>query len=136
MNEQIKISTLINAAQPIVWAKYTEPAHIVNWNFASDDWCCPHAANDMKVGGLYDVRMEAKDGSFGFDFKATFTAVEPGQGFTYRMKDGRMCTVQLISQGDQTEVQVSFDPENMNPIEMQQAGWQAILNNFKAYVEK
>ena len=136
MSEQIKISALIEAERPVVWSKYTEPEHIVNWNFASDDWCCPRAANDMKVGGLYDVRMEAKDGSFGFDFRATFTAVEPEHAFTYRMEDGRMCTVQLISQGDQTEVQVSFDPENMNPIEMQQAGWQAILNNFKAYVEK
>jgi uncharacterized protein YndB with AHSA1/START domain len=135
MNEQIHISAQIAAPKGQVWTKYTDPLHIVNWNFANPDWCCPSAKNDLCVDGMYDVRMEAKDGSFGFDFRAVYTELEIEKSFTYRMEDGRMCTVEFTETDGETKIDVHFDPENINPIEMQQAGWQAILNNFKVYVE-
>ena len=81
------------------------------------------------------MRMEAKDGSFGFDFRATYTELEADNSFTYRMEDGRMCKVDFTETEGGTKMDIHFDPENMNPVELQQAGWQAILNNFKAYVE-
>ena len=88
----------------------------------------------MRVGGIYNARMEAKDGSFGFDFNAIYTEVSLGNNFTYGMAD-RMVNVQFIEQGTDTEVIVTFDAENENPLDLQQAGWQAILNNFKNYTE-
>ena len=131
---QITIQATINANKQKVWDYYTQPEHITNWNFASNDWCCPSASNDLKVGGRYVARMEAKDGSFGFDFDATYTAINPGTSFTYEF-GGRQATVEFCEAAGQTNVTVTFDPETENPIEMQQQGWQAILNNFKAYTE-
>jgi uncharacterized protein YndB with AHSA1/START domain len=89
----------------------------------------------MQIGGIYKVRMEAKDGSFGFDFEAIYTEIIEGKKFTYEFY-GRTITVQFDNLGNQTEVVVTFDPENENPIEIQQNGWQMILNNFKAYTEQ
>jgi uncharacterized protein YndB with AHSA1/START domain len=133
-NQKISITANINAPQDKVWTYYTDPQHIVNWNFADPSWHCPSAENDMKVGGIYNARMEAKDGSFGFDFRAIYTEIVNGESFTYGF-DGREVDVNLKSDGDQTVINVTFDPESENPIELQQAGWQAILNNFKAYIE-
>lgn len=130
----ITIQTTISANKQKVWDYYTQPEHITNWNFASNDWCCPSASNDLQVGGRYVARMEAKDGSFGFDFDATYTAINPGTSFTYEF-GGRQATVEFSEAGGQTNVIVTFDPETENHIEMQQQGWQAILNNFKAYTE-
>lgn len=130
----ITIQTTINANKQKVWDYYTQPDHITNWNFASNDWCCPSASNDLQVGGRYIARMEAKDGSFGFDFDATYTAINPGTSFTYEF-GGRQATVEFSEAAGQTNVTVTFDPETENPIEMQQQGWQAILNNFKVYTE-
>lgn len=133
-DSKITVKATIDAEPKKVWDYYTNPTHIVNWNFADPSWCCPSAVNDMKVGGTYKARMEAKDGSFGFDFEAIYTDLKPGKEFTYGF-GGRDCTVIFKNLGTQTEVIVSFDPETENSIELQQNGWQAILNNFKTYTE-
>ncbi len=133
-NSKITVSATINAPILKVWDSYTNPKHIVNWNFADPSWHCPSAENDMRIGGTYKARMEAKDGSFGFDFEAIYTGIKEGKEFTYEF-GGRVATVQFKDLGNQTEVIVTFDPENENPLEMQKGGWQAILNNFKNYTE-
>ncbi len=131
---KITVSAKINEPLEKVWDGYTNPSHIVNWNFADPSWHCPTAENDMKIGGIYKARMEAKDGSFGFDFIATYNDIKEGEGFTYGF-DGRTVEVQFNDLGTQTEVIVRFAPETENPVEMQKDGWQAILNNFKKYAE-
>lgn len=133
-NSKITVRATISADAHKVWDYYTNPTHIVNWNFADPSWHCPSAENDMQVGGAYNARMEAKDGSFGFNFEAVYTEILQGESFSYEF-GGRLASVHFNRVGDQTEVVVSFDPEHENPIEMQQAGWQAILNNFKNYTE-
>lgn len=132
---KITIKTQVKGDLQQVWNAYTNPKHIINWNFATPEWHCPKAANDLRIGGEYLVRMEAKDGSFGFDFKAIYKELTPEQSFVYVMEDGREVEVSFTPQGDTTEIVIVFDPENQNPIEMQQAGWQAILDNFKRYAE-
>lgn len=132
--EKINISAVIAAKQQKVWDYYTLPEHITNWNFASADWCCPSASNDLQVGGKYVARMEAKDGSFGFDFEVSYTEVNLGNSFTYTGR-GRYFEVTLTAQGEATLISICFDPETQNPVELQQQGWQAILNNFKSYTE-
>ncbi len=134
-NQKITVNAIINSPIEKVWNTYTQPEHITQWNQASEDWCCPRAENDLKVGGKYNARMEAKDGSFGFDFEAIYEEVEPQKKLSYNMLDGRNATTEFISDGNQTKVKTTFDPENQNPIEMQQEGWQAIMNSFKNYVE-
>lgn len=133
-NKKITVQALVEASSDKVWDCYNNPKHIVNWNFADPSWHCPSAENDMVVGGIYNARMEAKDGSFGFDFQAIYSDIQPGKEFTYGFAE-RTVQVQFKERGDQTEVIIQFDPENENPLEMQQAGWQAILNNFKSYTE-
>lgn len=133
--EQITITADVTALPSTVWAAYTAPEHITRWNFASDDWCCPSASNDLRVGGAYSARMEAQDGSFGFDFIAIYEAIEPERSFTYRMEDGRIVTTTFEQQGDATRVTTVFDAETENPVDMQRDGWQAILNNFKVHAE-
>lgn len=132
----ITIEATINAPITKVWEKWTLPEHIVNWNFASDDWCCPKAENDLRVGGKFVSRMEAKDKSFGFDFGGTYDAVKKNELIGYKMDDGRKASVKFIAKGITTSVIETFEPENENPVEMQRGGWQAILNNFKQYAEK
>ncbi len=135
MNQsQITVSTTVHANVEKAWDYYTNPKHIVNWNFADPSWHCPHAVNDMRIGGTYKARMEAKDGSFGFDFEAVYSEISEGQHFTYEF-GGRHSTVTFKSNGGSTDVTVVFDPEDQNSIDMQQAGWQAILNNYKQYTE-
>jgi uncharacterized protein YndB with AHSA1/START domain len=133
--EIINIEALIQADINLVWDCYTQPAHITKWNFASDDWHCPLAENDLCVGGKYHVRMEAKDGSFGFDLEAIYKSMDLGKGFVYVMSDNRMVTISLTPHGDNTQVIIEFEAENVNSAELQRAGWQAILNNFKKHVE-
>lgn len=135
MDNKITISALVQADASKVWDSYTNPKHIVNWNFADPSWHCPEAANDLRVGGLYHARMEARDGSFGFDFDATYTEIEKGKYFVYEF-GGRSATVEFMELSGQTKVTIHFDPETENPIELQQQGWQAILNNFKKYTEE
>lgn len=134
MNNPITVTATINAASNKVWDYYTNPKHIVNWNFADPTWHCPKAENELRKGGRYFARMEAKDGSFGFDFIAIYTEVIVGQSFTYEF-GGRKATVQINKRDNQTEITVIFEPESEHPIDIQKAGWQAILNNFKNYTE-
>ncbi|MBL0740605.1 SRPBCC family protein [Chryseolinea lacunae] len=133
----VKISVQANilADTKKVWDYYTNPKHITKWNFASPDWQCPKAENDLRVGGKYSARMEAKDGSWGFDFEATYSEVTDQKSFTYVLGDGRVATVEFKPQGNGTNVIVTFDAETENSEEMQRGGWQAILDNFKKYAE-
>lgn len=132
---KITVQATINAQVTKVWDYWTQPQHITNWTFASDDWCCPSATNDLKAGGKFTTRMESKDGKMGFDFEGIYDEVIDKQKIAYSLADGRKIEVLFEQQGNQTLVTEVFDPENQNPAEMQQAGWQAILNNFKKYVE-
>lgn len=135
--ETVKITIQASVQAPVekVWTCYTQPEHITGWNFASDDWQCPWATNDMRIGGKYVARMEAKDGSFGFDLEAVYEAIEPGKSFLYAMGD-RKVEVHFKTLEASTQVVVAFDAETENPVEMQRAGWQAILDNFKRYTER
>lgn len=133
--DKIVVEALIDADLKRVWDAWTRGEEIVNWNFASPDWCCPQASSDLRVGGKFTSRMEAKDGSFGFDFEGIFTRVDAPHALHYTMPDGRQVEVEFKQAIDGVHVIERFDPEQENPIEMQQAGWQAILNNFKQYVE-
>jgi uncharacterized protein YndB with AHSA1/START domain len=130
----ITISTIISADRSKVWDFYTQPEHITNWNFADPSWHCPSASNDLKIGGKYVARMEARDGSFGFDFEATFTSITPGEHLAYEF-GGRMADIRFHDLQGKIEVTIRFDPETENPIELQKNGWQAILENFKKYTE-
>ena len=132
--EKIRVKATINADRQKVWNYYTKPEHITKWNFADPSWHCPTAQNDMQVGGKYNARMEAKDGSFGFDFVAIYTEIIIEQQFSYEF-GGRKATVMFNTVNNKTEIIIDFDAENENPIEMQKDGWQAILNNFKLYTE-
>ncbi len=134
-NTKITVEATIAAGAEKVWDAWTKPEHITKWNFAADDWHCPKAENDLRVGGKYSARMEAKDESFGFDFEAVYDEVIDQEKITYTMSDGRQATTDFENLGDTTKVTTTFDAENENDIEMQKAGWQAILNSFKNYVE-
>jgi uncharacterized protein YndB with AHSA1/START domain len=135
MSNKISVSATINADVKKVWDYYTAPEHITKWNYADPSWQCPSATNDMRVGGKYSARMEAKDGSFGFDFEATYNEIVKGKSFTYTMPDDREVNVVFDGDGDKTSINVTFDAEDQNPVEMQKNGWQAILDNFKKYTE-
>lgn len=131
----ITVEATINAPVEKVWNYWTDPKHIVRWNNASDDWHTPKAENDLRVGGKFLSRMEAKDGSFGFDFSGEYTAVDKHKRIEYSLGDERKVKVIFESKGNETKVTERFDAENTHSVEMQQAGWQAILDNFKKYVE-
>jgi uncharacterized protein YndB with AHSA1/START domain len=133
---KITVEITVNASMNKVWQYWTEPKHIEKWNNASDDWHTPHAENDLRVGGKFLSRMEAKDGSFGFDFEGIYSEVIPFEKIKYGLEDGREVEIMFNGKGQTTEVIEIFDAENENPIEMQKGGWQAILNNFKKYVEQ
>lgn len=132
---KITIHATISAGIQKVWNYYTQPEHITKWNFASPDWHCPSASNDMRIGGKYTARMEAKDGSFGFEFEATYSEITENQKFVYIMPDGREVSVSMNEDNHLTDITICFDAETENPVDLQRAGWQAILNNFKNYVE-
>ena len=133
---KITIQTILLASRKKAWEHYTEPKHIVNWNFASDDWHCPRASNDLVVGGKFSWRMEAKDGSFGFDFEGVFTEIVPLEKLKYVFMDERKAEISFSDLPDGTLVQIVFDAENENSLELQQAGWQSILDNYKSNTEK
>ena len=132
---KITIETMISADVRKVWDDYTKPEHITKWNYASNDWHCPSAENDLRVGGKLKSRMEAKDGSTGFDFEAIYEEVIDHKKISYIMTDGRQAITNFENLGSKTRVTTTFDAENENPVEMQRTGWQAILDNFKKYVE-
>ncbi|MGC8823156.1 MAG: SRPBCC domain-containing protein [Bacteroidales bacterium] len=127
--EKITIKAMVNAPKQKVWDYYTQPQHITKWNFADPSWHCPRATNDLKIGGRYVARMEAKDGSFGFDFDAVYIEIREGENFTYEF-GGRLATVEFKEINGQTEVTITFDPETVHPIEMQRNGWQSIIKTL------
>jgi len=118
-----------------VWEYWTTPSHITNWNFASHEWHCPTAEHDLKVGGKLKYHMAAKDGSMVFDYTATFSKLQPNQLIEYILDDGRKVSITFTANGNTTEVTETFEVEDENSIDMQRQGWQAILDNFKKYVE-
>lgn len=134
-DNKITIQATVLANNEKVWDYYTSANHITGWNFADDSWHCPAASNDLRPGGKYSARMEAKDGSFGFEFEAIYNEIVPLKKIVYTMTDGRQATVLFEAGNNQTEVTVIFDPETQNSIDLQRDGWQAILNNFKKYTE-
>jgi uncharacterized protein YndB with AHSA1/START domain len=131
----ITVEATVNAPVEKVWNFWTSPEHIIKWNSPSEDWHTPKAENDLRVGGSFKSRMEAKDGSFGFDFGGVYDEVKTNELITYTLGDGRKVEIQFTANGDNTTVTESFDTESENPVEMQRAGWQAILDNFKKYTE-
>jgi uncharacterized protein YndB with AHSA1/START domain len=135
-SKKITVESTIQTSVDKVWKYWTEPAHITKWNQASDDWHTPYAENDLRVGGKFLSRMEAKDGSFGFDFGGVYDEVLMHELIAYTLGDGRKVKITFKEQGNATEVIVTFDAEEENPIEFQQQGWQAILDNFKKYAEQ
>ena len=131
----ITVEAVVNAPIDKVWECWTKQEHITKWNFASDDWHSPKAENDLRVGGNFVYRMEAKDGSMGFDFGGIYDVVKENAYIEYTMGDGRKVKVNFSAQGDKTRVTESFEAEETHSTEMQRGGWQAILDNFKKYTE-
>src|SRR5688572_25359027 len=131
----ITVQNTVNAPIEKVWETWTKPEHIMKWNAASEDWHTPKAENDPRTGGKFSSRMEAKDGSFGFDFEGVYDEVIPQKLISYSMPDGRKVKITFESNGNETKVTETFDAENTHSAEMQRDGWQAILDNFKKYTE-
>jgi uncharacterized protein YndB with AHSA1/START domain len=119
----------------LVWAAWTSAEHITQWTFASDDWHAPYAEIDLKVGGRFMTTMAAKDESFSFDFSGTFTTVEQFKTIAYTLDDERKVVIEFSEENGEVTVIESFEPESENSLEMQETGWQLILNNFKIYVD-
>lgn len=132
---KITVETVINAPVDKVWEYWSKPAHITQWCNASPDWHAPKAENDLSAGGRFTTRMEAKDGSFGFDFGGVYDEVKTNEMIAYTMDDGRRVSILFKSDGNQTRVIETFEAENENLVAMQKDGWQAILDNFKNHVE-
>lgn len=132
---KITVECTIKSSLEKVWKYWTSPEQIMQWNHASDDWYCPKASNDLKVGKRFLYTMAAKDGSFSFDFEGTYTDVNENISIKYVLDDEREVSVDFIAIGDLVEIVETFEAETQNPIELQQFGWQAILNNFKKLVE-
>jgi len=135
-NQPITVETKVKAPIDKVWKCWTTPEDIVEWNNASADWHTPSAANNLTPGGAFTYRMEAKDGSMGFDFAGEYDEVKEHELISYTIADGRRVRVEFGKNGNETTVIETFEPENVNPADMQREGWQAILNNFKDYMEK
>lgn len=133
--QAITIETTVNATPEKAWKIYNTPQDIIQWCSPDPSWHTPSAENDLRKGGTYMARMEARDGSFGFDFIAVYDEVVPNKHFQYTIVDGRKVVVDFIPEGNTTKIVQTFDPENENPLEMQRAGWQAILDNYKKYVD-
>nr|WP_321411108.1 SRPBCC family protein [uncultured Carboxylicivirga sp.] len=133
--ELITVEAVINAPIDLVWKRWTLPEHIVNWNFAADTWCCPKAMNDLRIKGELNWRMEAKDGSMGFDYTGTYQQIEENAMIKYEISDGRKVSIEFLVEHDGVRIIETFEAESINSIELQRSGWQAILDNFKRYVE-
>ncbi|ALC83720.1 MULTISPECIES: SRPBCC family protein [Bacillus] len=131
----ITVETTVHAPVNKVWEYWTDPQHIMKWSFASDDWHASNAENDLRVGGKFLTRMEAKDGSFGFDFGGVYDEIRINEFISYTLGDGRKVTITFITQENYTKVIETFEAEDTHSIEQQQAGWQAFLDNFKKYSE-
>ena len=134
-NKAITIETIIKAPVETVWKTWITPADIKKWNTASPDWHTTKSENDLREGGKFSSRMEAKDGSMGFDFGGTYTKVKEYKHIAFTLDDGRKVTVDFQEKNGSVHITETFEPESQNPIEMQRGGWQGILDNFKKYVE-
>jgi len=133
---KITVQTAVNAPLDKVWKRWTSPEDIVNWNAASETWHTPRAVNDLQKGGRFTCRMEAKDGSFGFDFGGVYTNIITNRLIEYTLGDDRKVSITFDVHGKEIKITETFEAEDTNPIEMQRGGWQAILDNFKRYVEE
>lgn len=131
----ITVKTTVNAPIEKVWNFWTLPEHITGWSFASDDWEALNPENDLRAGGRFKTTLSAKDKSFGFDFAGTYTQVKEHELIEYDLEDGRQVKIEFLQTPNGVEVIETFDPESQNPLEMQKAGWQAFLDNFKKYTE-
>lgn len=134
-SNKITIEATIKAPVEKVWKWWTDPEHVIHWNHASDDWHTPTAENDLRIGGKFSYRMEARDGTMGFDFWGNYIRIEHHQFIGITLGDDRKVELSFLSEGEITRITETFDPENTNPVELQQSGWQAILDNFKKYAE-
>ena len=134
--QKITVKTTVNAPVERVWKAWTSPDDITKWNQASEDWHSPRAENDLRKGGRFSVRMESKDGKYGFDFGGEYDEVKPNEYIEYTMEDGRKVHVTFKDNGSETVVEETFDAESENSIELQRNGWQAILDNFRRYAEE
>jgi len=132
---RVTVQAVIQAPVEKVWEYWSKPEHITKWNQATDEWHAPWAENDLRVGGRFVTRMEAKDGSMGFDFCGIYDVVKVHEEIAYTLDDGRKVTVLFMARGNETEVVETFDAESAHPVEFQRAGWQAIMDNFKKYAE-
>lgn len=131
----ITIEATVNAPVEKVWKYWGEPKHITRWAFASEDWHAPSSENDLRTGGKFSTTMAAKDGSFSFEFGGVYDKVEQHKTINYTIGDGRKVQNSFSGTGNETKIVQSFEAEEQNSIDMQRGGWQAILNNFKKYVE-
>jgi uncharacterized protein YndB with AHSA1/START domain len=131
----ITVAVSVQAKPERAWIAFTSPESVTQWNFASDDWHCPRARNDLREGGSFCYRMEARDGSFGFDFEGTFLELNPPFRLRYSLGEDREVVVQFAPEGNHTRVSQSFTPEATHSLEQQRAGWQAILDNYRKHVE-
>ncbi|HEY0054016.1 MAG TPA: SRPBCC family protein [Pedobacter sp.] len=132
---KITVQTTVNSPVSKVWESFNAPEHIMKWNQASKDWHCPASENDLRTGGRFKHTMAAKDGSFSFDFEGEYINVIENKLIKYVLGDGRTVQVKFEGSGNQTHVIEVFDAETSNTMELQQTGWQAILDNFKGYTE-
>lgn len=133
--KKVKVETTVEAPPDKVWSLWTESEHIKKWNQANDDWHTTKAENDLRAGGKFSSRMEAKDGSMGFDFGGIYDKVIPNEHISYTLDDGRKVIIDFAEINNGTAITETFEPEGQNSIDMQRQGWQAILDNFKKYVE-
>jgi uncharacterized protein YndB with AHSA1/START domain len=136
MSQKITVQVVVHAPLEQVWKCWTEPKHITQWNAASPDWHTPRAENDLRVGGTFSSRMEAKDQSRGFDFCGTYTEVILQEKIAYVLGDERKVEILFQQTSEGARVVETFDSEEENSADMQRNGWQAILNEFKKYTEK
>ena len=134
-NSAITVTTTVNLPVEKVWESWNNPEHIKRWTHASADWHTPYADNDLRIDGKFKTTMAAKDGSFSFDFEGVYTDVKDHKLIAYTLGDGRKVSISFKTKGNITQIIETFDPEQENSIEMQQGGWQAILDNFKKYTE-
>jgi uncharacterized protein YndB with AHSA1/START domain len=134
--EMITVACTVNAPVEKVWQYWNAPEHIVKWCSATPEWHTPTSENDLKAGGSFKSRMEARDGSMGFDFGGVYSAVQENEHIAYTMDDGRQVIIDFTTSNDVTTITERFDPEQQNPAEMQRAGWQAIMDSFKRYTEE
>lgn len=135
MKDPLMVQVEVQSTLPEVWAKFTLPEAITHWNFASDDWHCPRAINELHIGGRLSWTMAAKDGSMEFDLEGTYDEISKPNLLTYTLADNRKVKVLFEQLGDKVKVTQWFEPENMNSVELQRQGWQAILDNFKKYCQ-